>query len=168
MEALNSSYAGQRVLYSTNSGSWGVGDNDTYWTWSDVEDGWLDLGTYPADSVARQANGRFEVLARDDARHPGDLWLVGLDDGEPLLAATDVSSPWLTHTDRVVWSTKNPLLPMSFGDLFVAEVGDDRRWLLDDHARLVSWPTASYDLDGDVLYTVADGERTGLWRSALP
>lgn len=78
-----------------------------------------------------------------------------------------VGNAFLHFDGRVMWSNQSVQLgdaPVGFGDLFVSADEDDERLRLDERARLLPWPWK--DLGGDVVYTVHDGERSGLWRTA--
>ena len=145
-----------------------TGQGTTYYRWSDEAYEWIELASFSTCSSARQRNGRFEVLVTDcESYASGELWLADFDGSEPVLVASDLSSDSLTLEDRVVWypadTTDDP-----FHDLMVGELYGEGRWRLDTRTMLVADPVREPDLGGDVLYTVFDGERSGLWRSALP
>jgi hypothetical protein len=159
--------------FSFSSG--GLLDN-THWLWSDERRQWVDLGHYPGCSVAVERDEHVEILVHDcdprEAWHAnlGEVWLVDFE-GRQRLGATSVSSNRFSTPERVVWSvfTHTNEVAGWFGDLLVSEAGDGERWRIDRHALLhVNGLVPALDLNGDILYTVRDGSRTGLWRSALP
>lgn len=162
---------GSYLIMSAPGGST-PGEDVTYYVWSEARTEWRPLARFESWSTARQAHDRFEVATATDlaaAQDAIDLWLVELRGGEPTLAARDIDGLWLTRPRHVVWSRFEATgsLRDGFGDLLVVELYGDDRQRLDEHAQLLTHPTMP-DLDGDVLYSVLDGERSGLWRSALP
>lgn len=143
------------------------GTQESY-LWSPEEQRAIPLGpTRGGDICNREwwTHGLDIVRQASCDNDDGELWTVPYDGGEARLVATGVSRRWRHNDGQVAWSTnrREVVEGLYVGDLFVA-TGPDERLRLDDYALFNDWPHK--DLGGDVLYTVSDGDRSGLWRSA--
>lgn len=167
LSVRNPPFVDEEHLVLTADGE--TADGNTYYRWSDHTSSWIEVASFATFSSAFQRNGRLEVMVHDLQDGDRELWLADFDGSGPALAASDVSGAWITRNDHVVWSdeTSGESIDDQFGDLWVAELYDGRRFHMDDRAMLLVGPWGEPDLGGDVLYTVRDGERSGLWRSAL-
>ena len=136
--------------------------------WSPDEQRAIPLGpTSGGDICSREwwTHGLDIVRGASCDDDDGELWTVPYDGSEARLVATGVSGRWRHDNGQVAWSSNRRAVNehVYVGDLFVAS-DPDERLRLDESAQLDSWPHK--DLEGDVLYTVNDGDRSGLWRTA--
>lgn len=143
------------------------GTQESY-LWSPEEQRAIPLGpTRGGDICSREWWTHGLDIVRQASCHndDGELWTVPYDGSEARLVATGVSRRWQHNDGQVAWSSNRREIVegLYVGDLFVA-TDPDERLRLDDSALFDSWPHK--DLSSDVLYTVSDGDRSGLWRSA--
>lgn len=141
---------------------------DISYAWLEAEARIVELATArPCGPYEHGPQGLDQLWLDDCADSKGDLWSYPYEGGGPLRVAEDViGGAFLHFEDRVVWSNQSSPLGdsgVSVGDLFATDP-DDGRILLDERARYLPWPWK--DLDGDALYGVHDGERSGVWRTA--
>lgn len=149
---------------------WGERDlwnGDDSYAWSEEEQRAVALPHVPAGCPREWGPHGLDAMQGEDCeRQRGDLWSHPYDGSAPSIVAEDVAGWHFLHAwGRVVWSDGERTVDGRYriGDLFVTD-DDGGRLRLDDHAKLLPWPWK--DLDGDVVYAVVDGDRSGVWRTA--
>jgi hypothetical protein len=138
------------------------------YAWLEAEHRLVELPAFLSCSAhAWGPLGFDELRPADCTRDRGELWSHPYDGGEPVHVASDVGRDFLHADPRLVWSTREEEIGregwLEIGDLYAIDA-DGGRMRLDTDARLLFW--LHEGLGGDVLYTVNDGDRTGLWRTA--
>ena len=142
-------------------------DEGVSYAWSEQDQRAIEFPRIPMGCPREWGPEGLDMMhGRDCDRQRGELWSHPYDGGAPRLVAEDIVGWDFLHSGgRVVWSQGERDVGGFYriGDLFVTddEVG---RLRLDTHAKLLAWPWK--DLDGDVVYSVIDGDRSGVWRTA--
>lgn len=137
------------------------------YAWSEQDQRAIELPRVARDCPREWGPEGLDMLHGQDCdRQRGDLWSHPYDGSAPRIVAEDVMGWDFLHSDgRVVWSQGERSVSDFYrvGDLFVTD-DEEGRLRLDERAQLIPWPWK--DLDGDAVYAVVDGDRSGLWRTA--